>query len=283
MSSKRTIFEAYNKLKRDLISIGIEDTVFEAKQIIKHITGFTNREILEFYGNPLTDEQEDELDSIVKMRADRYPLQYALGSWSCFGYEFKVGPGVLIPRSDTETIIETALELIKDKKDPFVLDLCSGSGCIGISIALENKSSTVTLVEKYPEAALYSQENITLNRAFNATLKIGDVTEGAQADKKYDIIVSNPPYVTADEMKSLQKEVTFEPETALFGGEDGLDFYKIITKKYKSSLKEGGILCFEIGFKQADAVSGILKDAGFKNVTVKRDIEQRDRVVFGTV
>lgn len=279
----RTVFEAYNDLKKQLMGFGIEDYVFEAKQIIKHITGYSNAQILANYTSRLTEFQENNLTVIIKQRQVHYPLQYILGKWDFFGRSFFVGPGVLIPRPDTETVIEQCLKTVKGKENPKILDLCSGTGCIGITLAAECKDAEVVCLEKYMEAIEYIIKNIAHNETFNARPLQGDVFESTAAENKYDLIVSNPPYISAKEMKSLQAELSFEPETALFGGEDGLVFYKAITENYKNSLNSGGTLLFEIGASQGAAVSKILQENGFLNVTVIKDLAEHDRVVFGTV
>ena len=276
-----TIFNAYNDIKKQLKNAGIEDNIFEAKQIIKHITGYSNEQILSGYQNELSGFQEINLQVIMKQRLNRYPLQYILGKWDFYGRPYKVGPGVLIPRPDTETVIEVCLDIIDKEKPSDVLDLCAGTGCIGITIACKRKNSNVTLVEKYEEAARYIKENIK-NADGNAYVLIGDVFESIGADKKYDLIVSNPPYINEKDMGNLQPEVKFEPPTALYGGEDGLMFYRAIASNYRDSLKSGGSLVFEIGYDQGEAVKDILLALGFKNVKIKKDYSENDRVVFGT-
>lgn len=278
----RTIFNAYNDIKDELEGV-TEDYVFEAKQIIKHITGYTNKEILLNYTQTLTEYQESRLAEILDRRKTHYPLQYILEEWSFFGLPFLVGPGVLIPRQDTEALVENALKRIKDKKAPRVLDLCTGTGCIAIAIAKERTDASVTAVEKFDEALFFAEKNKELNRVPNMRILKGDVLTGAAKDMKYDLIVSNPPYITAEEMKNLQTEVTFEPASALFGGEDGLTYYRAIAKNYKDCLNAGGIIAFEIGEKQGAAVKKILEEAGFCNVETVTDIEDRQRVIFGTV
>lgn len=275
-----TIFEAYNTTKKQLEAAGCEDEVFEAKQIIKHITGLTSAEILTHYNNTITMYQQNNLTAIVKQRAAHYPLQYIFGEWGFYGCRFKVGPGVLIPRQDTETLVDTALEFLKDKESPEVLDLCSGSGCIGITLAKQKPLSKVTLVEKYEEAMRYLKENIKLNGAENATAVLADVFE-PQFDNEFDIIVSNPPYIPADEMDLLSYEVKFEPETALYGGEDGLLFYRFIAADYIKYLKKGGMLAFEVGINEADAVCEILFATGYKDIKKQKDLNGIYRVVSG--
>ena len=278
-----TIFNAYNRTKKQLEAAGIEDFGFEAREIIRHITGFDNKKIMLNYNTPLTDIQQERLDEIVSVRVTRYPLQYILGTWSFYGLDFKVGKGVLIPRSDTEIAVDTALELIKNKKEPKVLDLCAGSGAIGISIAVNRPEAKVTMLEKYDDALFYLKENIILNNADNANYLKGDVFGSGGSGTKYDLVISNPPYIKEEDMKTLQKEVKAEPTKALCGGQDGLDFYRAIVKNYKVSIKSGGRICFEVGIKQAESVKEILNEAGFSDIAVNKDLSGIDRVVFGTV
>ena len=275
------IFEAYNKTKKELEAAGIEDYVFEAKQIIKHITGFSNSEILMNYTNRLTEFQSNNLTAIIKQRAIRYPLQYIFGEWAFYGREFFVGPGVLVPRADTETLVEVCLKYLKNSESPAVLDLCAGSGCIGITLALEKADASVTLVEKFPEAARYAERNIKRHGTDNATLICGDVLNGAANDKEYELIVSNPPYVPKNEMETVSPEVHYEPETALFGGEDGLDFYRAVITEYKKALKAGGMLAFEVGAGEAAAVEALLRNAGLKEINTEKDLGGICRAVYG--
>ncbi len=277
-----TIFEAYNDCKRQLQAAGIEDYVFEAKCIIRHITGYTNAQILTKYTQPLNEFQQNNLTAIVKQRLIRYPLQYIIGKWNFFGREFFVGPGVLIPRSDTETLIDVCLDSIKDNPNAQVLDLCAGTGCIGITIKGECPETHVTLVEKFDEALSFTNKNAKYN---NLDVKIiqGDVLKTEGADGLYDLIVSNPPYITDDDMKELQPEVKFEPATALEGGSDGLIFYRHIAKEYKKHLSSNGTLAFEVGINQAEQVAKILSENGYENISTRKDYCEIDRVVFGTV
>lgn len=279
----RTIFEAYNDTKKQLLDAKIEDFTFEAKQIIKHITGFDNTQILARYNDKLTEFQENNLTAIIKQRKVRYPLQYIIGEWGFYGRSFDVGPGVLIPRADTETLIDVCKGFLKGKEKPQVLDLCTGSGCIGITLALECPESKVILVEKYDTASIYAWKNIAKLEVKNAVLMAGDVFEGTANEDKYDLIVSNPPYIPINEMKTVSPEVEYEPETALVAGDDGMMFYNAIVDNYKQSLNAGGMLAFEVGIGEADTVSKIMTDAGLENVKVQKDMNGIDRVVFGTV
>ena len=274
------IFEAYNSTKRALENAGIEDYVFEAKQIIKHITGFSSTEILMNYTKELSEFQSNNLTAILKQRELRYPLQYIFGEWSFYGRDFYVGPGVLVPRADTETVIEVCTDYLKDKTEPKILDLCAGSGCIGITLSKEKEDSDCLMVEKYPEAIRYAEKNIARNKAENAKVISGDVFGGTGAEEKYDLIVSNPPYVAEDGTEECSPETKYEPETALLGGGDGLKFYRAITENYKDSLKEKGMLVYEVGIGQADPVKEILNAAGFTDIGAKKDLNGIERAVY---
>lgn len=277
---KLTVFNAYNNAKKQLAKAGIESYAFEARQIIRHITGYTNSEIMARYNEHLTPFQQTIYNNILERRAERYPLQYILGEWSFYGLDFYVGEGVLVPRPDTEILVDTALEFLKEKQNPQVLDLCSGSGCIAVAVA-KNSSAQVDAVEKYEIPFGYLKKNIERNNAAVNPV-MGDLFE-LEITKKYDLIVSNPPYISAAEMETVSPETAFEPDAALYGGEDGLLFYRIIANKWAGALKGGGMLAVEIGANQADAVKEIFTNAGFENIGVKKDYAGIQRVIFGTV
>lgn len=278
-----TIFKVYNETKEKLKSFGIEDYGFEARVIMRHITGFDNKKIMMNYNAALNAHELKKLEDIILKRQARYPLQYILGEWSFYGRTFKVGDGVLIPRPDTEIVVETALDLIKGIKSPRVLDLCAGSGAIGLTLALERPDSNVILLEKYKTALQYTELNKELLSAENADCICGNVFSGDCADNKFDLIVSNPPYVCKPDMANLQPEVRYEPQTALCPGSDELLFYKEIIKNYKNSVNSGGAFCFEVGVNQAQRVKSILESAELLDVESKKDYAGIDRVVFGTV
>lgn len=276
-----TIFEAYNSTKKKLAQAGIEDSVFEAKQIIKHITGLSATQILTGYNRELTEFQQNNLTALLRQREIRYPLQYILGEWDFYGRSFYVGVGVLVPRADTETVISQALEFLKHFESPKVLDLCAGSGCIGITLAKEKPDSSVTLVEKYDEALRYTEKNIERNKAENAKVIKGDVFEGTCAENKYQLIVSNPPYIPENEMNNISPETEFEPITALKASDGGMEFYKAIIENYKNSLEKGGMMLFEVGINQHSRVSELLKNAGFTDIKVEKDFCGIERAVSG--
>lgn len=276
-----TIFEAYNNTKKKLQAAGIEDYVFEAKEIIKRVTGLTAPQILVNYNNKLSEFQQNNLIALTKQREIRYPLQYIFGTWDFYGRPFSVGPGVLIPRADTETVVEAALEYLKGVNEPKILDLCAGSGCIGITLACEMENAFVTMVEKYKEAASYLGKNITANNAKNTTVLLGDVFEGDGNAEKYNLVVSNPPYIPESEKELMSPETAFEPETALMAGDGGMEFYKVITANYKDSIIEGGMLLFEVGIGESQRVSDILSENGFCDIKITKDLNGTYRAVSG--
>ena len=276
-----TIFEAYNSTKKKLEAAGIEDNVFEAKQIVKHITGLSAPQILANYNRSLTEFQENNLIALIHQREVRYPLQYIFGEWDFYGRSYYVGPGVLVPRADTETLIEVALDYLKTADNPAILDLCAGSGCIGITLAREKENSSVTLLEKHKEALSYAEKNITRNNAENVKAVLGDVFSSDEADKKYDLIVSNPPYIPENEMKDISPETRYEPETALLAEDGGMEFYKAIINNYTNSLKSGGMLAFEVGIGESERVAELLKEADYKNIEIKKDLNNIERAVSG--
>lgn len=209
----------------------------------------------------------------INERASSRPIQYIIGSWDFYGREFSVGEGVLIPRPETELLVDYALDYLKDRENPVVIDLCAGSGCIGLTVAAERPDAKVILVEKFPEAFSYLSKNREAVAPDNTELVKGDVLIPDELNlPEADLILSNPPYIPADEIESLQREVHFEPVTALDGGNDGLDFYREIFKLYKRIGK--GPVAFECGEGQADDIIKI-----FGNGRKIKDFNSIDRAV----
>lgn len=225
-------------------------------------------------GREVPADIEERIRSLVKRRAEGYPLQYLLGEWEFYGYPFKVREGVLIPRPDTEVLIEDVLGICRENglREPRIADLCSGSGCIAITLKKQLPEADVYALELSDTALDCMRENAALNCADIHIIK-GDVTapETAEMLCGLDIIVSNPPYLTAGDMSELMTEVRYEPETALFGGDDGLDFYRAMTPLWRDSLRDGGWLLYEYGLGQHNDVEKILKENGFENISLSRD------------
>lgn len=261
-----TLKQAYDYGVYFLSANGVDEAEFKSLCLVCHLDGIKNSEF-EFHKN-------DEI--IMKKFADLLwrvksgePLQYVIGKWDFYESEFFVGEGVLIPRPETEELTDLAVKIAQKIENPVVIDLCSGSGCIGISIAKKIKTSTVYLVEKSEKAFYYLLKNAKDVPNVNSLNK--DIFALPQIEKA-DIIVSNPPYINSGDIDSLQKEVQREPKMALDGGQDGLDFYRFIAENYKDYLKPEGVLLFEIGETQADAVADILKSNSYSDIEIKKDI-----------
>ena len=222
----------------------------------------------------LTEEQEKAFDALCDRRAAREPLQYILGETEFMGLTFHVEPGVLIPRADTEILVEKALAWMKPGAR--VLDIGTGSGAIAVSLAKLGRQAQVTAVDVSDRALEIARRNAERNGAAVEFVKSDCFS--ALKGRKYDMIVSNPPYISEDEMRGLMPEVTREPELALFGGADGLDFYRRISREAPEYLNEGGCLLFEIGWLQKDAVSALVK-AHIGEPFALRDYGQNWRVV----
>lgn len=256
---------------------------YEAQLILSRAVGQDYR--LALLNNPnfcATAQQESEVGEITRRRLLGEPLQYIFGEWDFYNLTFEVGEGVLIPRQDTETLVELAEKYLADGM--VCADLCAGSGCIGICLSTL-RSVKMYCYEKSPQAMEYLKRNIARNSGSikgGVTPMLADVLdERTAADAPMlDIIVSNPPYLTAEEMSRLQRELGFEPEMALFGGTDGLDFYRAILRIWTKRLKSGGLFAVEIGETQADAVSEIFRKNGIQPKVVN-DYSGNNRVVYG--
>ena len=217
---------------------------------------------------------ESKILSLVKKRSEGYPLQYLLGQWEFYGYPFKVNENVLIPRADTELIIENVLEICRKNNltSPKIADLCSGSGCIAITLKKQIPSAEVYAMEISKKAVEIIHSNAVLNNAEINILNDDVLNPETENLPIFDIIVSNPPYLTQQEMDTLQKEVTFEPSLALFGGADGLDFYRRMTSIWKNFLRKDGWLIYESGDGQHEDIKNILGKNNFYNITLSRDL-----------
>ncbi len=219
---------------------------------------------------------------VLKRRAGREPLQYILGTWEFMSLELKMKPGVFIPRWDTETLAEEVIKRLQGSKGPLVLDLGTGSGALAVSIAYYLPKCRVEAVDISPKACELAEENAgILGVSERISFYLGDLFAPLPLGKRYDIIVSNPPYISEEEMTGLPEDVKKEPVLALVGGTDGLDFYRRIAFAAPEFLKPGGSLLFEIGWQQAEDVAGILKSRGFEEIEIIRDAAGKNRVVAG--
>lgn len=283
--------KSQRSLKSDIVYLftqrleaeGIENARFEAIELLV----FAGADRTTLYTEPtcaLPTEVRRRAAELLVRRVNGEPLQYILGEWEFYGLPFKVGEGVLIPRQDTETVAEAAIEFLKTRlpEQRRTLDLCAGTGCIGITLA-KLANANVSCVELSGAAFEYLVWNIRLNDVEERVKPIcGDIfdAEIRQELGEFDLIAANPPYLTNFDMHNLQKEVMFEPKMALYGGSDGLDFYWKIVREYTGSVKKGGAIFFEVGAGQAPEVEQILLDSGFETGIVK-DLCGIERAVWG--
>lgn len=262
---------------------GIENFEFESICIIEDVF---KQNIYDMISAKLecssNDERVAQCNVMAQRRIDGFPLQYILGKWEFYGLPFKVGEGVLIPRQDTETLVDYVLTIFNRDETLKMVDLCSGTGCIPISIEKHLNNVEYHAIELSTIAYSYLVDNIALNNS-KVVPHLGDVLEPSTAEEfsGLDVITANPPYLTKDDMENLQKEVSFEPRISLFGGNDGLNYYREICKVWKNSLKVGGMIVFEIGQNQEKDVSKIMLDNGFSDIAVIPDLCGINRVISG--
>ena len=255
-----------------------------ARNLLCHITGMSQEQILAQRDTVVSAEVCHGMESAVARILQGEPIAYVLGEWDFYGMRLKVNPDVLIPRDDTCAV--TALAINKALflgQDPRILDLCTGSGCIGLAVAQRVKDSRVTLADISKDALAVAKANIGMLKLSGrvSCVQANAMEKPAAFLGKFDMIVSNPPYITAQEMEQLPVSVKdYEPHLALFGGNDGLDFYRAITENYREALKPGGYLCFEFGMGQGDAVCSILEANGFDILERTKDFNNVERAVL---
>lgn len=276
------VIHLLKKQLRNILEQNDPDTaVFEANQLLQWATGLDRSALM--LETEIDDTAAEKAVNAARRRVKGEPLQYIVGEWEFFRLPFKVGEGVLIPRPETEVLVELALERLPE--NGVLVDLCSGSGCIPIAAA-KNSNVLCYGVEISEAATAYFKENISLNGVQNTVFPMqGDVLEPTKElfsalPEKCDIITANPPYLTAEEMENLQREVRHEPDTALFGGHDGLDFYRVIFGKWKKLLKSGGSFIVEIGEEQSQDVQAFMEREGF-SCEIFKDLNGAKRVAVG--
>jgi release factor glutamine methyltransferase len=261
---------------------GIENAKLEAEYIFSHVLK-TNRLTLTLdFTRKITEEEKKLIkEMIIKRARDKKPLQYILGEEEFFGYKFKVDERVLIPRPETELLVEQCIVLVSDIKAPFILDIGVGSGAISVSLGKKIPSSKVLGVDISDEALEVANQNKELNKANNVKFIKSDVFQNVSY-KAFDMIVSNPPYIPEKEYRELMHEVKkYEPKLALTAEDEGLYFYKLITAKAWDYLKSGGFLAFEVGYNQAQKVKEIMESNKFENIVIAKDYHQIERIVIG--
>lgn len=276
-----TIRQAYLRAVGYLRAYSSDSPEFDAAQLVEAVTG-VSRGCLPLEGQEdITPTQWKKLRALTDRRAQKYPLQYLLGQWDFYGLTFAVGEGVLIPRPDTEILVETGLQLLAGIDHPVIYDLCSGSGCIAAAVASQRPDAIVYAVEISADAFPYLLKNI---RPFPGVKPVqADIFEVVPQLPSCHLILSNPPYLSDNEMDRLQTEVTYEPKLALRAGENGLAFYRRIAGAYREKLLPQGHIAFEVGYRQSGPVEGILLEKGWRNIEKAMDYNGIERVVSASV
>ena len=281
----KKLSDLYLETRRALLETEDQQTAsLMARNILCKFTDKSQEQILTDREKYVSEETCQAVEGAVSRILGGEPLAYVLEEWDFYGMRLYVNSNVLIPRDDTCAVTALAIEraLFLDK-DPRILDLCTGSGCIGLALAHRVKDARVTLADISPEAIAVAKKNVIHQKlsARVSCVQADAMKEPAPFLGKFDLIISNPPYITGDEMKTLDHSVKdFEPHLALYGGEDGLDFYRSIASKYRSALKPGGFLCFEFGEDQGDDVCRILEMNGYTILERSRDYNDTERAVI---
>ena len=265
----------YNEICKALAEAEIENNRGEAAMLICHFCGISRAELLSRRDE---DFDNDALVEAVTKRCSRYPLQYILGYWDFCNETYRVTEHTLIPRQDTERLVELAIKLIPDGAR--FIDLCTGSGCVAISTLAARPDCRAVAVDLYENTLTIAGENAETNGVGDRLgLMLANVLEPSFMENlgTFDCILSNPPYIATSKIAALDEELAFEPCAALDGGEDGLDFYRVIIAQYAKYLNDDGFMLFEIGYDQADAICEIAKECGWE-CEIFQDYDANDRV-----
>ena len=271
--------EALNCAVESLAAAGVPDAEIDAWYLFEHVTGMNRASYFLHNTDAMEEEQVKKLQDLTEQRAQRIPLQYITGSQEFMGYSFLVSPATLIPRQDTEILVEEVGRVAEGKR---VLDLCTGTGCILLSLAKMCRLAKAVGTDISSEAIETAKKNAGCLQA-EAEFYCGDLFEAVPQGMRFDIIVSNPPYIPSAVIDTLMPEVKeHEPMSALDGDADGLKFYREIIKNANKFLTEQGQIFFEIGCEQGADVSALLAENGFQNIRVIKDLAGLDRVVSAT-
>ncbi len=280
---------SYNDLYLDLRKIlkreGIEAASLEARELICAAANKNRETFLQDLSLYVPDSVQKHLDTLLARRLQGEPIAYLIGEWEFYGLTLTISPNVLIPRPDTELLVDRACALMQELgEDGRLLDLCTGSGAIGLAVAAQVPESRVILVDISPEALQICKENLRRNQLQGrvACLLGNALTDPEGSLWDFDIIACNPPYIPSHDLATLDVSVKdFEPHLALDGGTDGLDFYRAVSQRWKYSLRAGGTLLFEVGIGQAEAVRALMEEAGFEDLHIHTDYGGIERVVEG--
>ncbi|VAV83788.1 Peptide chain release factor N(5)-glutamine methyltransferase [hydrothermal vent metagenome] len=285
-AEQRNLGEVQRWASAALLRVGVDEARRESELMVSHLIGASVGALYLRRDEPVSDEQFVQLKGWVERRGHREPLYYILGECEFWSLPFKVAPAVLIPRPETELLVEEGLGFLKtvQVENPLVLDLCTGSGCVAVSIARDFQAARVYGSDISENAVVLARENAALNDQERVEFFVGDLFEAVSdlsLKGRFDLIVSNPPYIPEGDIGGLQKEVaTHEPRAALDGGADGLVIICRIVKDAPAFLKAGGKLILEVGFDQGGHVAAILQESGFfTDVKVRKDYSGIERIV----
>ena len=283
-----TALEKLKELARLFEGEGIEDAAREAALLLTEILRISKTKL---HSSPpdIGETMLEKIDSFAARRIHCEPMQYIIGHVDFWGLRINVGKGVLIPRPETELLVEETIRLMrmidrcKGEAVPrsvglSILDLCTGSGCIALALAKEFPQSVVSGIDRSVQALAYASRNAEANGIGNVSFIEGDLFGPLRADASFDCIISNPPYIRRSDIPSLQKEIRYEPLNALDGGEDGLDFYRRILNEAPRHLKKDGLVILELGFDQAEDVYRLAVSQGFKDIRFVKDYAGIDRI-----
>lgn len=259
------------------LEAGIPDPAWDSALLLAHLTGKPALNLRLDMDTQLDAETLAQYAALREKRLQRIPLQYIIHEQSFMGHTFYVDERVLIPRPETELLAELAIHQLESRKAPAALDLCCGSGCIAISMALGAPHASVHAADLSPQALAVTKRNAQALGA-DITLHQGDLF-AAVTDMQFDLIISNPPYIPSADCLTLQSEVLQEPGMALDGGADGYDFYRRIAREAPRHLLPGGVVLLEVGYDQAQCVAGLMEKQGFHNVTIHQDLQGISRMV----
>lgn len=276
----------YLDIRQQLRRAGIEEATLEARELVCFGTGKSREQLVRDGGLYASPELEKRVRDLVDRHLAGEPVAYLIGEWEFYGLPLDISPEVLIPRPDTEVLAEQAIGYVKTLGECRVLDLCAGSGCIGLAVASQAPQARVVLGEWSDGALRICRQNIRRNGLSGRVVPMGaDAREKPEKSLgEFQCIVSNPPYIPSGDIAGLDVSVKdYEPHLALDGGADGLDFYRSISQKWKEALVPGGRLYFEVGIGQADSVLRIMRAQGFGDIQVVKDLRDVPRVVFGTL
>ena len=281
----KTYIQLYTEARKALLEKeNAQDASFYARQLLQQVSGMGYARFVAVQQDYAPDNVIRAMESGVKRLLKGEPLAYVLGEWEFYGLKIYVTPDVLIPRDDTCALAQLAIgQALFLPESPRILDLCTGSGCIGLAIASRIKDARLTLADISKEALVVAKKNAIENKLSSrvSCVQADALREPPAFLGKFDMIVSNPPYIDAQDMKLLEPSVAdFEPHLALYGGEDGLDFYRAIVSNYKAALKPGGYLAFEFGEDQGDDICAILKQNGFIILERTKDYHDTERAVL---